>query len=122
MWAEAVVSDELSVGEIGRTVVALRQEVQAMGQGINVRLDKMVSTEVSSLQSAYTDQRISDLSQEVQRERDARGVLEREFEAHQLADRDRRERERQARLYQMVVPVLMGLLTAAISVWAMVAK
>jgi lipopolysaccharide export LptBFGC system permease protein LptF len=116
------VPDELSVGEIGRTVVALRQEAQAMGQGINARLDKMVSTEVSSLQSAYTDQRISDLSQEVQKERDARSVLEREFEAYQLADRDRRERERQARLYQMVVPVLMGLLAAAISVWAMVAK
>ncbi|WP_411144707.1 hypothetical protein [Streptomyces sp. x-80] len=47
--------DELSVGEIGRTVVTLRQEVQAMGQGINTRLDKMVSTEVYSLQSAYTD-------------------------------------------------------------------
>ncbi|WP_411144370.1 hypothetical protein [Streptomyces sp. x-80] len=115
-------SDELSVGEIGRTVVALCQEVQAMGQGINARLDKMVSTEVYSLQSAYTDQRISDLSRDVQKERDARGVLEREFEAHQLADRDRRERERQVRLYQVVVPVLMGLLAAAISVWAVVAK
>ncbi|MFH8553685.1 hypothetical protein ACH4FE_08705 [Streptomyces celluloflavus] len=109
--------DELSVGEIGRTVVALRQEVQAMGRGINARLDKMVSTEVYSLQSAYTDQRISDVNQEMQREREGLAALEREFEAYRLAERERRERERQARLYQMVVPVLMGLLAAAISVW-----
>ncbi|MCX4703852.1 hypothetical protein [Streptomyces sp. NBC_01373] len=114
--------EDLSVGELGRTVDALRREVQAMGHGINSRLDKVVSTEVYALQSAYTDQRINALSQEVQKVRDERDALEDAFEAEKLAERDRRERERQARLYQMIVPVLMGLLSAAIAIWAVVAK
>ncbi|WP_329143411.1 hypothetical protein OIU91_05855 [Streptomyces sp. NBC_01456] len=116
------VPEELSVGELGRTVNALRIDIQAMAQGINARLDKVVSTEVYSLQSAYTDQRITQLSQDLQKAIDAREALEREFEAYQMAERDRRERERQARLYQMIVPVFMGLLAAAISIWAVVAK
>lgn len=114
--------EDLSVGELGRTVNALRQEIQAMGQGINSRLDKVVSTEVYALQSAYTDQRINALGQELQKVRDERDALENAFEAEKLAERDRRERERQARLYQMIVPVLMGLLSAAIAIWAVVAK
>ncbi|MDG9717391.1 hypothetical protein [Streptomyces sp. DH24] len=114
--------EDLSVGELGRQVTALRQEVQAMAQGINSRLDKVVSTEVYTLQSAYTDQRITALSQEVQKVRDARDALEDAFETYQRDQHDRRERERQARLYQMIVPVLMGLLAAAISVWAVVTK
>jgi Skp family chaperone for outer membrane proteins len=116
------VPDELSVGELGRTVNALRQEVQAMGNGINSRLDKVVSTEVYALQSAYTDQRINALGQDLQKARDANEALENAFEQYQRDERDRRERERQARLYQMIVPVLMGLLSAAIAVWAVVAK
>lgn len=114
--------EELSVGELGRSVAALRVDIQAMAQGINARLDKVVSTEVYSLQSAYTDQRITQLSQDLQKTVDAREALEHAFEQYQLAERDRRERERQARLYQMIVPVLMGLLAAAISIWAVVAK
>ncbi|MFJ8538199.1 hypothetical protein [Streptomyces sp. NPDC093591] len=114
--------DDLSVGELGRTVNALRQEIQAMGQGINSRLDKVVSTEVYALQSAYTDQRINALGQELQKERDANAGLQNAFEQYQRDERDRRERERQARLYQMIVPILMGLLSAAIAVWAVVAK
>ncbi len=114
--------EDLSVGELGRTVNALRTEIQAMGQGINSRLDKVVSTEVYALQSAYTDQRINQLGQDLQKVRDERDALEDAFEAEKLAERDRRERERQARLYQMIVPVLMGLLSAAIAIWAVVAK
>ncbi|MFF7411677.1 hypothetical protein [Streptomyces lydicus] len=114
--------DELTPGELGRAVAALRQEIQAMAQGINARLDKVVSTEVYTLQQAYTDQRLTALSQDLQKAVDAREALEREFEQYQLSERDRRERERQARLYQMIVPVLMALLTSAIAVWAVVAK
>ncbi|MGW7498576.1 hypothetical protein ACWGKA_30400 [Streptomyces luteogriseus] len=114
--------EDLSVGELGRQVGALRQEIHVLGQGINSRLDKVVSTEVYSLQSAYTDQRMTALSQDVQKIADARDALETAFEQYQLSERDRRERERQARLYQMIVPVLMGLLSAAIAVWAVVAK
>jgi uncharacterized protein YdeI (YjbR/CyaY-like superfamily) len=116
------VPEELSVGELGRTVNALRQEIQALGQGINQRLDRVVSTEVYALQSAYTDQRINQLGQELQKAKDANETLENAFEQYQKDERDRRERERQARLYQMITPVLMGLLSAAIAIWAVVAK
>jgi len=116
------VTDDLSVGELGRAVAALRHEVQAMGQGINARLDKVVSTEVYALQSAYTDQRINQLSQELQKAKDANEALENAFEQYQRDERDRRERERQARLYQLIVPVLIGLLSAAIAIWAVVEK
>ncbi|WP_055696478.1 hypothetical protein [Streptomyces silaceus] len=113
--------EEQTVGELGRSVAALRRDIQAMAQGINSRLDKVVSTEVYSLQSAYTDQRITQLSQELQKISDARETLETQFEQYQLAERDRRERERQARLYQLVVPVLLALLSAGVAVWAVVA-
>lgn len=93
-----------------------------MGQGINARLDKVVSTEVYSLQSAYTDQRITQLSQELQKASDARETLENQFEHYQLQERDRRERERQARLYQLIVPVLIALLSAGVAIWAVVAQ
>lgn len=115
-------TDDLSVGELGRTVDALREEIRQMGQGINARLDKVVSTEVYTLQSAYTDQRITTLSAEVQKVRDERDALESAFEAYQLSERDRLHRERQARLYQLVVPVLLALLSAAVAIWAVVAK
>lgn len=114
--------DDQTVGELGRAVTALRQEIQAMGQGINARLDRVVSTEVYALQTAYTDQRLTQLSQDVQKVSDARETLETAFETYQLAERDRRERERQARLYQLVVPVLLALLSAGIAVWAVVAQ
>jgi hypothetical protein len=116
------VPDELSVGELGRAVAALRQEIQAMGHGINTRLDKVVSTEVYTLQSAYTDQRLTALSQDLQKVADARDALEDSFEEYQRNERDRRERERQARLYQLIVPVLLALMSAAVAIWAVVAK
>lgn len=93
-----------------------------MGQGINARLDKVVSTEVYSLQSAYTDQRITQLSQELQKVSDARETLENQFEQYQIQERDRRERERQARLYQLIVPILIALLSAGVAIWAVVAQ
>jgi hypothetical protein len=48
--------------------------------------------------------------------------LETAFETYQLTERDRRERERQARLYQLVVPVLLALLSTAVAIWAVVAQ
>lgn len=114
--------DELSVGELGRSVAALRQEIQSLGHGLNARLDKVVSTEVYSLQSAYIDQRITALSQELQKVRDDRDALENTFEQYQIGERDRRERERQTRLYQLIVPVLLAFLSAGVAIWAVVAQ
>jgi len=116
------VSDDLSVGELGRTVDAMRREFRDGMASINSRLDRLVSAEVYALQSAHTDQRITTLSQDLQKEVSAREAVENAFEQYQLDERDRREKERQARLYQAIVPVLMGLLAAAVAIWAVVAK
>jgi len=93
-----------------------------MGQGINARLDKVVSTEVYALQSAYTDQRINALSQEIQKERDANAAQAHAFEQYKIAERDRRERDRQQRLYSAIIPVLVAMVSSAIAIWAVVAK
>jgi hypothetical protein len=116
------VPDELSVGELGRTVDAMRHEFRDGMASINSRLDRLVSAEVYALQSAHTDQRITALSQDLQKEISTREAVEAAFEQYQLDERDRREKDRQARLYQAIVPVLMGLLAAAVAIWAVVAK
>lgn len=115
-------TEGVTVPELGRNVDALRQEIQAMGQGINARLDKVVSTEVYTLQSAYTDQRIASLGQDVQKERDEREALEAAFNNYRQAEADRRERERQTRLYQAIIPILLGLLSVAVAIWAVVSR
>lgn len=125
--------DDLTVGELGRMLGALRHDLQGMIQGINARLDRVVSTDVYTLQSAHTDQRITDLTRDLQAARSDIKVLEDAFEAYKLAEAARREqerqaevarreRERQARLYQMVVPVLLALLSAAVAIWSVTAS
>lgn len=114
--------EPLTTGELGRMFQALRQDVQAMAAGINARLDRVVSTEVYALQSAHFDQRLNDHAREVQKVHDDLDTLENAFEAYQRAEQERREKERQARLYQLVIPVLFGVLTLAVAVWAVVAK
>ncbi|GAA0498283.1 hypothetical protein ACFQ2B_38730 [Streptomyces stramineus] len=115
-------ADALSVGELGRTVDALRREFHDGMAGINSRLDRLVSSEVHALQSAHADQRIAALDQGLQREREARSTLERAFERYQLAEAERRERERETRLYQAIVPALVGVTAAAVAVWGVIAK
>lgn len=115
-------TDDLSVGELGRTVDALRREFHDGMAGINARLDRLVSTEVHALQTAHTDQRLSALSQGLQKEAEAREALEDEMERFQLAEAERRERERQTRLYHAVVPIALGLVAAAVSIWGAVGK
>lgn len=115
-------SDDLTVGELGRMVRALRDDLQAMVNGINSRLDRVVSTDVYHLQSAHTDQRIAALVQDLQKEIDAREALEAAFEQYQRAELGRREHDRQTRLYQLVVPVLFGILSTGVAVWAVVTE
>ncbi|MGW1071599.1 hypothetical protein [Streptomyces sp. NPDC002537] len=115
-------ADDLSVGELGRTVDALRREFQDGMAGINARLDRLVSTEVHALQSAHTDRLITTLTQGLQKEVEAREALENEVERHQLGEAERRERERQARLYHAIVPVALGLIAAVIAIWGVIGK
>jgi len=98
-------------------VGALRTDLQTMVAGINSRLDRVVSTDVYTLQSQHYDQRLADLAREVQSARDDCKKLEDALDAHKQAESDRRERERQARLYQAIVPVLIALLSAAVAIW-----
>ncbi|MCC3769754.1 hypothetical protein [Streptomyces sp. UNOC14_S4] len=86
--------DDLSVGELGRTVDALRREFQDGMAGITARLDRLVPADVYTLQSAHTDERISALAQGLQREVEAREALESQIERYQLAEAERRERDR----------------------------
>lgn len=111
-------ADEPGNGELGRSLESLRKELRDGMAGINIRLDRVVSTEVYTLQSAHTDQRINVLGQEIQKVRDERDTLERDFDRYQLDEARRRDRERQSRLYLMIIPVLLGLLSAAVAIWA----
>lgn len=112
--------DEPWNSELGRTVQALRMEMQNLAAGMNARLDRLVTSEVHTLQSNHTDQRLTALSSELQKEISSREALEDAFEKYQRDERDRRERDRQMRLYSATIPVLMCLLTAAIAVWAVI--
>lgn len=112
--------EELTLGELGRTVQGLRGDLQALGAGINARLDRVVTTDLYTLQNQHVEQRLAEQDREMQKERDEREALEKEFSAYRQAESERRERERQARLYQGIIPVLACLLTAVIAIWAVV--
>jgi len=113
---------DLTVGELGRMVGGLRSDLQTMAAGINSRLDRVVSTDVYAIQSAHVDQRLADLARETQAARADYRKLEEAFDAYKLAEAGRRERERQARLYQAIIPVLIALLSAAVAIWAVTAS
>lgn len=117
-----IMTDDLSVGELGRAVASLRLEIQAMAQGINARLDKVVSTEVYGIQTAYTDQRITTLVQDLAQERSAREAIGRDLERYQLSEAERRERGRQTRVYQAIIPVALATLAATVTVWGMLSR
>ncbi|MCC3769455.1 hypothetical protein [Streptomyces sp. UNOC14_S4] len=104
------------------SVDALRREFQDGMAGITARLDRLVSADVYTLQSAHTGERISALAQGLQREVEAREALESQIERYQLAEAERRERDRQARLYHATVPVIIGLIAAATALWGVMAK
>ncbi|MBH1939172.1 hypothetical protein I5Q34_33780 [Streptomyces sp. AV19] len=113
-------ADALSVGELGRIVEAMRREFHEGLAGINSRLDRLVSSDVHTLQMTHAEQCIAALDRDLQKECEARSALKRQFERYQLAEVERREGDRKTRLYQAVVPLLMGLVAAAVAVWGAV--
>ncbi|MEU5908902.1 MULTISPECIES: hypothetical protein [Actinomycetes] len=112
--------EQLSNGELGRQIGALQLLISTRFAELNSRLDKVVSLDVYTIQTTHVDQRLAQLQADIQQVRTERDQLEDHFEQYQLAERDRREQERQKRLYQAVIPVLLALLSAAIAVWAVV--
>ncbi|MBZ6258879.1 hypothetical protein KVH22_25520 [Streptomyces olivaceus] len=113
--------DDPSNGELGRQIGALQALLEARLGELHSRLDKVVSLDVYTIQTTHVEQRLAQLQADLQQVRSERDSLEDAFEQYQLAERDRREAERQKRLYQAVIPVLLGLLSAAVAVWAVVA-
>ncbi|MEU3683787.1 hypothetical protein AB0E99_23010 [Streptomyces sp. NPDC030592] len=114
-------AEEPSNGELGRLIAGLETRIGTSFAELNSRLDKVVTLDVYTIQITHFEQRLAQMQTDIQQVRSDRDTLEDAFEQYQLAERDRREAERQKRLYQAVIPVLMTLLSAAIAVWAVVA-
>lgn len=113
-------AEELSNGELGRQIESLQALISIRFAELNSRLDKVVSQDVYTLQSNHYDQRLAQLQADVQKVTDERDQLENAFDQYQITERDRRETDRQRRLYQAVIPVLIALLAAGIAVWTAV--
>lgn len=114
-------ADEPTNGELGRQIGTLHTLLDARFSELNSRLDKVVSVDVYTIQTTHVDQRLAQLQADLQQVRTEAGQLEDAFEQYQRDEAKRREDERQKRLYQAVIPVLVALLSAAIAVWAVVA-
>ncbi|MCD9146104.1 hypothetical protein [Streptomyces albireticuli] len=111
-------ADELSSGDTVRIVKDLREELRESISGIHDRLDRVVSMDVYTVQSSFHDQQIAALSQSLQKERDEREAFERNSERHRLEEVNRRDRDRQARLYNAVIPIVVCLISSAVALWA----
>jgi len=112
--------EELSNGELGRQIESLQRLISTRFAELNSRLDKVVSQDVYAIQSGHVEQRLAQLGTDIQQCKDAADKLEDDFERYQISERDRREADRQRRLYQAVVPILLALLAAVIAVWTAV--
>jgi hypothetical protein len=116
------VPDEPTNAELGRLIVSLQGEMHRRLDVLNTRLTEYVPQNVYTVQVQYFSERFATLQAEAQKARDACETLENIFEQYQRDERDRRERERQGRLYQLTIPVLLAITSAAIAIWAVVSK
>lgn len=114
--------EEPTNGELGRLISTLQTSLDNRFAELNSRLDKMVSLDVYTIQTTHVEQRLAQLQADIQRLASERAQLEDEFEAYQRREAERRETERQARLYQLIVPVAICIISSVIAVWAVVAK
>lgn len=115
-------AEEPSNGELGRQIGALQAMLSSRFSELNQRLDKMVSLDVYTVQTTYVDQRLAQLQADIQRCASENAKLEDDFEQYQREEAKRREAERQARLYQLIVPVAICVISSVIAIWAVVAK
>lgn len=115
-------ADEPTNGELSRLIGQLDQRFHSRFSELNSRLDKVVSLDVYTIQTTHIEQRLAGLQSENQRCSDAIRKLEDDFEQYQRDEAKRREDERQKRLYQAILPVLLGLLSVAVAIWAVVSR
>ncbi|MFJ8153983.1 hypothetical protein [Streptomyces sp. NPDC094468] len=113
---------EPSNGELGRQIDALQAMLSGRFAELGARLDKMVSLDVYTIQTTHVEQRLAQLQADIQRCAAEVDQLEDDFETYQREEARRREAERQARLYQLIVPVAICIISSVIAVWAVVAK
>jgi uncharacterized membrane protein YcjF (UPF0283 family) len=111
-------ADEPSNGELSRLIGRLDNRFAEL----NTRLDKVVSLDVYAIQTTHVEQRLAQQQADIQRSMDATKQVEDDFEQYQRDEAKRREEERQKRLYQAVVPVLLALLSVAVAVWAVISR
>jgi len=116
------VTDGPSNGELGRLIGDVRATLDSRFGELNTRLDKMVSLDVYTIQTTHVGERIAQLQTETQRCMDAIAKVEDDIEAYQREEARRRDAERQARLYQLIVPVAICIISSVIAIWAVVAK
>jgi molecular chaperone GrpE (heat shock protein) len=115
-------ADEPTNGELSRLIGQLDTRFHSRFAELNSRLDKVVSLDVYTIQTTYVEQRLASLQSDIQRCADANAKLEDDFEQYQRDVTRQREDERQKRLYQAILPVLLGLLSVAVAVWAVVSR
>ncbi|TGB13831.1 hypothetical protein [Streptomyces sp. MZ04] len=115
-------ADEPSNGELGRLISSLQGEMHRRMDTLNVRLGEFVQQNVYDTHNRYTAEALARLQSDVQQARVENAKLEDDLEQHQRDEAKRREDERQRRLYQAVIPVLLAIMSAAIAVWAVVSK
>ena len=114
--------DEPSNGELGRLITSLQGELHRRMDTLNVRMGEFVPQNLYEQNNRYLSEALNRLHADLQRTTEANSKLEDDFEQYQRDEAKRREAERQSRLYQMIVPVIMGLLSAAIAIWAVASK
>src|SRR5215467_5632533 len=109
--------DGPSNGELGRLIVALQTRVDSRFAEVVDRLNKVVSQDVYAIQSTHVEQRLAQLQADIQKVRDDRDSLEDAFESFQRREGERRDRERQQRLYSATIPILIAVVSGAIAIW-----
>lgn len=114
--------EQPSNGELGRLIGSLQVRLDSRFAELADRLNKVVSQDVYTIQSTHVEQRLAQLQADAQQMRTEAAKLEDDFEQYQRDERDRRERERQQRLYMAIIPILLAVLSAAIAIWAVVAR
>lgn len=99
-------TDEPSLGELGRLIQALRGDVRDDMAQINARLDRLVSMDVYTVEKAAITKDISDLTKAVEQlaakeERDVTAIRE-----QRAADANRVTQTRRWLIAGVIVPIL----------------
>lgn len=115
-------ADEPTNGELARLISQMDNRVDARLGELNSRFDKVVTLDVYTIQMQHIERRISESEGDIRSNAEATKKLEDDFEKYQRDQATKREEDRQKRLYQAILPVLLGLMSAAIAVWAVVSK